>query len=286
MVRKSIRSAVFMMAGAFALAALTGCQVWNNTLDLLKVPVPEKPTQTSKFVPPSRVEDVAIDAGPREAPLIPRVTVYRISAPVGTFTSNDKVWSELNEDALDSKTSVLLAQNGLRAGVGMIARWPSIQRLVDVPGASSDQFNCQTDGRSSVNVVTRPGITDEIVVSIDRDLQQQGRTFERCDNGFRLSMHGIRGKHELVVQLEPIVTLGTVAVSHTVGELGTGKQGFTSEEAFNDLLMSAHLNSDQFLILSPVDPKESRFSVGSLWLSDVEKAPPTETVLIFVPAAK
>jgi hypothetical protein len=210
--------------------------------------------------------------------------VYRITAPVGTFSGNEKVWSELNEDALDSKMSVLMAQNGLRAGTGNVARWPIIAKLIEGPGASSDQQVCQTDGRASLNVVTRPGVTDEIVVSIDRDLQQQGRTFEACDNGFRLSMRGIRGKQQLQVQLEPYVALGTVRVQRREGQLGVAAGGFTHEESFPDLSMAAVLGADQFLVVSPVDPKSNRFSVGSLWLSDVDKVPAMETVLIFVPA--
>ncbi len=43
-----------------------------------------------------------------------RMIVYKITLPVNTFSTNDKIWSQLNEDAIDSKTNVLLAQNGLR----------------------------------------------------------------------------------------------------------------------------------------------------------------------------
>ena len=77
--------------------------------------------------------------------------------------------------------------------------------MIEGPGVAADQILCQTDGRSSVNVMTRQGVTDEIVVSIDRDLQQQGRTFDKCDNGFKLSMRGERNKPRLLISLEPIV---------------------------------------------------------------------------------
>ena len=66
----------------------------------------------------------------------------------------------------------------------------------------------------------------------------RGGRFERCDNGFPVvDARRIRGKPgELVVQLEPIMlTLGTVAISHQVGELGASRPGFTSEESFSDL---------------------------------------------------
>jgi hypothetical protein len=259
--------------------SLPGCQVWNGWLKMLMV----KTDSTPKGKPAPELARAGAGNGAAAANA-PRIVVYKISAPVGTFSGNEKVWAELNEDALDSKTSVLMAQNGLRAGTGPLARWPAINRLVDVPGATTEKFVCQTDGRSSLNVVTRGGVQDQIVVSIDRDLEQRGRAFERCDNGFRLSMRGVRNKPELVVQLEPVVTLGTVNISRTGTAVGITNTQEQSEEGFPDLRMAATLEPDQFLVLAPVSPKENTFSVGSLWLSDPDKVPALETVLVFVPA--
>jgi hypothetical protein len=213
--------------------------------------------------------------------MVSRVAIYRITVPVGAFSGNSKIWSQLNEDAIDSKTAVLMAQNGLRAATGAVARWPAVAAQLDVPATSQPQM-VQTDGRSSINVLTRPNVTDQIVVSVDRDLQQQGRTFERCDNGFRLSVRGVHNKPELQVQLEPIVTLGTVQVARQ--GMGVVSTGFTSEESFEDLQMAATLNAQQFLVISAMDPKSSPFSVGTLWLSNHDAVPATETVLVFVPA--
>ena len=69
-------------------------------------------------------------------------------------------------------------------------------------------------------------------------------------------------------------------------ELGVRNNAFNSEETFEDLRMAANLRADQFLVLSCMDPKRSPFSVGTLWLSDHDKVPATETVLVFVPAGK
>jgi hypothetical protein len=257
-----------------------GCALWNRWLDMLKLPTGESKKNTTLLPGATLAKDLQS--------LPPRMIVYRITLPVGTFSTNDKVWSQLNEDALDSKTTVLLAQNGLRAGTGPLDRWPAISKLIDVPGAATDQIVCETDGRSTVNVITRSNIADQIVVSVDRDLEQQGRTFNRCDDGFRLSMRKTRivekggnTKPQLVVQLEPVVTEGTGTAK---GLNGIALSSFTSEEGFADLQMAATLNPDQFLIVAPQDPKGSRFSVGSLWLSDLDKVPPIETVLVFVPA--
>ena len=228
-----------------------------------------RPLDTPRSLPPG-----ALPVPGQSLAMIPRVTVYRITMPLGSFSGNEQVWAQLNEDAIDSKTTVLMAQNGLRAATGALTRWPSIAHLLDAPGSTTDQILYQTDGRSSVAVITRPGVVDQIVMSVDRDLQQQGRTFERCDNGFRLFMRPIRGKPELQVQLEPIVTLGTVNVMRSGPDMGVTRSTFSSEESFADLRMAATLTADRFLVVSAMDPKTSPFSVGTLWLSEKEKAPP------------
>lgn len=274
------------LAGSMAALCLSmaGCQLWNGWLDMLKW----KGGSSAKTQDPFAAQDKAFQNSAAALPT--RMIVYKITLPVGTFSGNDKVWAQLNEDGLDSKTNVLLAQNGLRAATGPIAKWEALGKIIDVPGAATDQMVCQTDGHSTLNVITRSNITDQIVVSIDRDLQQQGRTFERCDDGFRLTMRKVRalnkndknanaGMAELMVELEPVVTQGALHPT----SLGMTGAAFTSEEEFTDLQMGATLAADQFLVVSPQDPKESRFSVGSLWLSNPDHVPATETVLVFIP---
>jgi hypothetical protein len=263
-------------------ASLPGCEVWNAWLDMLKWKNSPSNSQQNNgplsiSTPPT--PGVAPSAA---TPLIPRVMLYRITIPAGSFSRNTKVWALLNEDAIDSQTAVLLAQNGLKAATGAVARWPEISQLIDPAGASNQPVVIQTDGRSSINLPTRQNITDLYVFSVDHDHQLQGRTFERCDNGFRLAVRGVRNKPELQVQLEPVVTLGTIQVNRP--GLGMTTAGITSEESFEDLRMSATLTADKFLVVSAMDPKPGSLSVGTQWLSDPDKVPPTETVLVFVPA--
>jgi hypothetical protein len=266
-----------------ACAALPGCQLWNAWLDMLKWkmgPPNGAPLSPAPLVVRTPPTPGVAPAAP--SAMIPRVMLYRITMPVGGFSGNDKVWSQLNEDAIDSKTAVLMAQNGLRAATGAVARWPEISKLIDPTGTSNQPVIIQTDGRTSVSVKTRENVTDQTVVSVDHDHLLQGRTFERCDNGFRLSISGLRNKPALQVQLEPVVTLGTIQISRP--GMGVTNSGFTSEESFEDLRMTATLTAEQFLVLSAMDPKPDSYSIGTLWLSDHDQVPATETVLVFVPA--
>ena len=280
--RKAVRmKKIAFLAVVSVLLTTGGCQCWNAWLDMLKVPVAN---DTNADLPGTLAAGDSATSAP--AAILPRLIVTRVTAPVGTFSNNEKVWTELSEDALDSKTSVLMAQNGLRAGIAPLSRWANIKKLIDGPGVSYDQIVCQTDGRSSVSVMTRLGVTGQIVMSIDRDLRQQGRSFERCDNGFKLSIRGIRGKPLLQISIEPFVSLGTVMVHRTGHELGITGRGMVSEESFPDLQMSAPLGADQFLLISSVDPKSNPFSIGSLWLADADKVPAVETVLIFSPPSE
>ncbi len=133
------------------------------------------------------------------------------------------------------------------------------------------------------NLLARPSVTAETVESIDQDLRQRVRAFEGCDNGFRLALQGMRGKPELQVRLEPVVTKGTVSVARGPGEMGVTRTGFTAEETFDDLRLAVTLTADQFLAVSALDPKGNPFSVGTLWLSDRDGPAPKEMVLVFVP---
>jgi hypothetical protein len=263
--------------------------MWNNCLEFFKWKDPSASAGPHVAAAPKPDTGLTSDRGvPHDVIRTeagPRVIVYKITVPVGTCSTNEKIWQELNEDVLDSKTSVLIAQNGLRAGSAPQDRWAAVSKLLDVPGARTEQFLCHTDGHSSLNVTTRTSVAEQIVVSIDRDLQQSGRTFENCDNGFRLSMRPIRGKPDLIIQLEPVVTMGTVSVICAEHEMGVTRTGFTMEESFADMRMAAQLTPAQFLLVAAADPKTSKFSVGSLWLSETAHVPATETLLVFVPAA-
>jgi hypothetical protein len=148
-----------------------------------------------------------------------------------------------------------------------------MSKMLDVTGAVSKDYICQTDGRSPLNVVVRDRIADQIIVSVDRDNVQQGRTFENCENAFRLSMSHLKTRGDLMVQLEPIVTFGQSPNGQPVG----------NEVSFLDIRLWTTIKQDQFLIVAPADPKANRFSVGTRFLSDGDKVPPTETVLVFVP---
>jgi len=272
-----------------AAGALGGCQTWNAWLDFLKWKEPAKtaPLSPAPMAQSTPQAPAGSTAGANSA-LLPRVTVFMITLPLGTFSKNDQIWSQLNEDAIDSKTAVLMAQNGLRAATGAVGRWAGISKLLlDTPGAMYYPSVLQTDGRTSIPVITRQNALDQTVVSVDRDHQLQGRWYEKCDNGFRLAMKGSRPKAgspaELQLQLAPIVSLGNVQVVRS--GMGVTSSNISSEESFEDLRMAASLTADQFLVISAMNPQSSTFSVGTLWLSDHDQVPATETVLVFVPTA-
>ncbi len=213
----------------------------------------------------------------------PRVTLIKLSLPVGTFSGNEKVWRQLDEDALDSQTSILLAENGIRAAVAPQERWAALRKMIDVPGAANEQFTLETDGRSSVDIVTHPNITEQTVSSIDRDREMHVRSFDRCDNSIRLSLSRRRGVSTLTILLEPVVQMGMISVMRGPEQLGVVGSSSRQEETFANLRLSAGVEANEFLVLAPSNPKENNFSVGSRFLTDNDKVPPLETILIFLP---
>jgi hypothetical protein len=258
-----------------ATLALPACQAWNAFLDSLKSGSGTPPL-TLVTSPRPGVAPAAV------TPLLPRVLLYRMVLPVGAFSGNSRAWTLLNEDAIDSKTSILLAQNGLRAATGAVARWPDISKMVDPEGASHQPVVIQTDGMSAITLPTRQNIPDLYVSSIDRDRRLQVRQYERCDSAFRLTVRGVRDKPELQLQLDPIVTLGAYQINRP--GLGFTTADIPAEATFDDLRLSANLTVEKFLVLAPLNPKPGSLTVGTQWLSNPDQSPPTETILIFVPA--
>ena len=266
-----LRRGVLLGVLAAACAGLGGCAMWDAWMNFWgfgqgPVVVSQKTTLGNA----SPENHMVVDNTPR-----PRVHLFRLYLPVGTVSGNDKVWRQLDEDALDSQTSVMLAQNGMRAGIGPVARWAALSKMLDVPGAAQQEFFCQTDGKSPLSVVVHEEVGEQIIVSIDRDNAQQGRTFERCDNAFRLSMSLLKDRPDLMIQLEPIVQFGSAG----------GTRPPTGEVTFADMRLWTTVKPEQFLVVSAADPKANRFSVGTRFLSNNEKVPATETVLVFVPIA-
>lgn len=271
-----------MLAGA---AMLSGCAMPDMSAWGWPGFAPAKPAVATTApaaddVPESTRVPYRIVAPPQPQP---RVRLFKITLPYGAFSENEKVWRQLDEDALDSATTVMLARNGIRAAVGPQARWETIAKMLDIPGATFSEYYCQTDGRSAINIVTREGIPQQQVFYVDKDLQLLGRTFDKCDNALRMSMSMPRGSTTTTIQLEPMVQVGTVTVARGEDQMGVVRMTIPREETFANLRLAASVQAQDFLVLAPSDMKKSPFSVGSRFLSDTDKVPAMETVLVFVP---
>lgn len=212
-----------------------------------------------------------------------RMRIYQLILPVGTFSLNEKIWRQLDEDTLDSATSVLLAQNGFRAGTGVQEHWTNIYKILDGPGTSFREFLCQTDGRTSVQIVTRQNQSDQNIFYVDKDGQNLGRTFELCDNALRLSLSRQQDSSDMKVQVEPFVITGTVDIARHNVETGIVRTTRQDEQTFHNLRIETVIAANKFLILAPLNPKKNPFSVGTRFLSDSDQIPATETILVFVP---
>jgi hypothetical protein len=214
----------------------------------------------------------------------PTVRVMMVTLPVGTVSGNEKVWRLLNEDALDADTSVLLAQNGLRAAVAPLARWPSVAALIDGPAATSRWLYCQTDGRTPLLIRTHESIQSQTLFIVDKDTHLEGRTYNDCDNGLRLSMSKQRGTGDILVQLEPVVQMGTVSYGRLVQGLSPSSVTEPREDTLVGLRIAAQLKPGTFLLVAPADPKQP-YLVGTRFLANTDKVPATETLLVFIPGA-
>jgi len=231
--------------------------------------------------PPRPLTDV--NGRPLPTPVYPRVQVLKLNLPVGTFSANSKVWKQLNEDAIDGKTSTLLAQNGLRAATGSQLKWPEIAKLIDVPGASTEERRCQTDNHSAVEFIMQNQVDSQTVFFVDSDLQLQGRTFDESTNVIRLSMNQPKVGSPITIQLEPVVRLPAPPPPE---RFAPNIPQPPNEVTFTNLRLAVTVEGKDFLVLAPSDTKVDSFSVGSRFLTDTEKTPATESVLVFVPQSE
>jgi hypothetical protein len=268
-----------------ACATLTGCDLKGPWYDPFLIFTPKQEyTGNNRIVSVSPLQTGPVSVTRHLASSKnPRVTLIKLSLPVGTFSGNEKVWRQLDQDALDSQTSILLAENGIRAAVAPQERWAALHKMIDVPGAANEQFTLETDGRSSVTIVTHANITEQTISSIDGDREMHVRSFDRCDNSLRLSLSRRRDVQKLTILLEPVVQLGTISVMRGQEQLGIVGSNSRQEETFANLRLSAGVETNEFLVLAPANPKENNFSVGSRFLTDNDKVPPMETILIFLP---
>lgn len=216
----------------------------------------------------------------------PVVVVYKLTLPVGTFSANRKVWRQLNEDVVGARTTVLLAENGLRAGEAPRVRWPAIARLINVQGSLNQPIICKSDGRSALTLLTRKNVESEIIAYVDHQQHQVCRTYVDCDDGLMMAMRLVHGGRATQVALEPVVHLGTVSFKRNGMHLGLTGEVRPLIKPFAGLQMAATVKRQHFLVLCPAAPKRDKFSIGSQFLSHTQTLPATETVLVFVPVQK
>jgi hypothetical protein len=213
-----------------------------------------------------------------------QLTVFKITLPLGVFSGDEKLWELLDQDVLESGTSVMLAHNGLRAGVGTVNTWEQLRKRISDVGASFSSYQIRTDGRMPVLLPTQQSIAEQILFVVDQDKRPLGRTYNNCDNSWRVNAVRQTGDRRALVQIEPVVLLGTaVHTTRTETELGVVSSTSRQEETLAPARLALEMDATQFLLLAPANPTKAEFSIGTRFLSDTTRLPVTETILVLVP---
>src|SRR6476659_7938195 len=74
-------------------SALPGCEMWNAWLDFLKWKGPTQSNNNAPLAPPNSIAKASAPTPGNPNMLVPRVTVFRITVPLGQFSGNEKIWS-------------------------------------------------------------------------------------------------------------------------------------------------------------------------------------------------
>lgn len=212
-----------------------------------------------------------------------RIVVYKIQLPFSAFSNNDKIWRIVDEDYLESQTSLMLAQNGIRAAVISQNAWPAVSKILQGFSAWTERFICRIDSGIAVELMMRSSIDQQTVFYIDRDLNLQGRSFNQCDNKFRMILSRTQDDRNFIISLEPVVSSGTTQIVRRSGDMTPTPDQIRNDQSFENLRLTATIKPEQALILSPTHMKDSPFSIGARFLADADGTPPSETILVFVP---
>ena len=238
------------------------------------VPLTQPKFVTPKMPPPATRPSKA--NGPRPALL----EVIEIRLPIGKFTRDTKVWKLLTKTPMSSRTSKLLADNGFKTGDGTFQVWPTIRKLINGPGVTSQAVYCQLGSIAPAVLTVRSNIRRQLLTYQTASESMVVRTYQNCDDAF-LAAAGVAPKIAVTaVELAPAVILRGAAGA---GQNGVQPQAGQAKRVFPGVQFSFLLRPGHFIVLAPMHTGVLNTSIGSSFLTQQHHVPPRETVLLLVP---
>lgn len=184
--------------------------------------------------------------------VVVRIRVHRITAPRGSFTSNDALWQIASQPLPSADAAMRLADNGLRAAVGLesdrdaLTRY--IERLAD-PRMALDEL--LPDTSRLVDIELGP-CDDETVFYFDAAGNLHGRGFVRGQARLRLSFE-FRSPllQDVWLRLVPEIEEPPGPWTWEITEAGARQVREQRRFSFSDLAFEARIHRGGFLLVGP-----------------------------------
>jgi hypothetical protein len=198
--------------------------------------------------------------------------ILHVQTPRAARAAAAGVWDLVREDALDSGTVARLNSNGVRVGIGQIARWDAVK----------DIFNASEKSRvyELPPLRNRPGVPlalsldtsphDQTIFFLDDDGILSGASWPASQKVLRVS-YGLDMQQRETVRLMVVPEIRqelSPALSYTKGEgwaAGPRREG----RAYASAAFEVPLSSEEFVLIGPGEKADVFGIVGGAFLTDL-----------------
>jgi hypothetical protein len=254
---------------ALACLLLTGCNDPAAAPQAEATPMPA-PTNLNRLAYASPTATAA--DSPTPVPVDVRLIILHVQTPRTARADVAGVWDLVREDVLDSGTVARLNSNGLRVGVGQIARWETVK----------DLFNANDKSRVYELPPLRnpPGVPlalnldrsphDQTIFFLDQDGIVSGEDWPASQKVLRVT-YGLDLEQRDVVRLMVVPEIRQdlpPALSYSKEEgWATGRR--RAGRAYAQAAFEVPLSSEQFVLIGPGENADVYGFVGGAFLTDL-----------------
>lgn len=254
---------------ALACLLLTGCNdpAAAPTAEAQPNPAPANLGRVTYTAPTATAAD-----SPVPIQIDVRLIILHVQTPRAARSAVAGVWDLVREDALDSGTAARLNSNGVRAGVGQIARWDAVK----------DVFNANEKSRVYELPALRnpPGVPlalsldgnprDQTIFFLDEDGVLSGDSWPASKKVLRLT-YVLDPQQRQVVRLTVVPEIRQElppALTYTKAEgwaTGPRREG----RAYASAAFEVPLRSEEFVLIGPSEKADVDGIVGGAFLTDL-----------------
>jgi hypothetical protein len=235
------------------------------------------PAAPGTILPPS--------ADPNDYLLLVRLNIVSIEVPIGAASESERIWSYLDEEAMQTYGSANLAINGLRVGRGLEGTWPDMERiLTELTGQKLRQGRGVSRPGSPTPITLRKDAAQRTIFTFYLDRLLTGADYPAGDYVLSVSCTLNRDEpSKLVLTAVPQIRTHKreTAFVETQGRIRMVQQPKTYD--FNALLFQVPMETLDYVIVGPSQSARRANSAGGGFFTHDKEGMLFETILVLRP---